>query len=64
MRVWCVKHRHGWCAVKSNRQLPDSAWSIPTSCGYYIYLPYGTRLRMPTCPECIKKIGKSTRKEV
>lgn len=54
MSVWCVRHKDGWCATKPNRKYRESAWCVPTRCGYYVHLPYGIAKREPTCPDCIK----------
>ncbi|HJU06580.1 MAG TPA: hypothetical protein VJ692_15640 [Nitrospiraceae bacterium] len=53
-RVWCVKHRSGWCASKTNRPWDERSFSVPTACGYFITLPLGKSFRDPTCLECLE----------
>lgn len=50
--VWCVRHRAGWCAVKSNRNFEEGALSVPTKCKHFIVFPLGSGKRQPTCNEC------------
>lgn len=48
--VRCVKHRGGWCAASVK---PDEAdTSVPTVCGHFVIMPWGTSTREPTCKEC------------
>lgn len=57
---WCVKSREGWCAVKRNKKPSESAFSVPTRCGYEINLPFGVEERVPTCPDCVRLLLPGT----
>lgn len=52
MRVWCVKHRDGWCAAKPNRTFGEDAENVATKCNHYVTFPLGCEKREPTCDEC------------
>lgn len=52
MKVWCVKHNDGWCAIKENYLPKEGETNIPTACGQYIVLPYAFEQREPDCRGC------------
>ena len=52
MKVWCVRHKTGWCAVLGNVKPDASAASVATLCAYFVMLPIGIAKRMPDCPGC------------
>jgi len=56
MKVWCVQHRDGWCAVKDNTKPYEDDNNIPTECGHFVVLPFGIKKRKPTCSECKGKL--------
>lgn len=53
-KVWCVKHRDGWCAVEGNYEPEEGSWSVPTVCGYGVTLPFGYDHRAPDCTDCLR----------
>lgn len=61
MRVWCVKHKKGWCAVEGNKVPPEGENNVKTRCGHNIVLPLGFEERQPDCEDCLdifrKRIG-------
>ena len=56
MIVWCVRHRDGWCACESEPK--EGETNVPTKCDHFIWLPMGFEKREPTCPDCLKALGK------
>ena len=59
MKIWCVKHKGGWCACKKNVMPTEEANSTPTLCNYFIILGMGVEQRDPTCEECLEILLKN-----
>lgn len=59
MKVWCVKHRDGWCAVRNNSKPHEGVSSVPTKCNMFVILPLGIQRRMPTCFDCKKVLNEN-----
>lgn len=57
MNRWCVRHRDGWCATASNRPHWEEDNNVPTRCGHFVVLPWGSAYREPTCGECLAAKG-------
>lgn len=57
-RVWCVRHRDGWCAAKANKKPREGVNSVATLCGFHVVLPWGFSEREPTCDLCKAKLAK------
>jgi hypothetical protein len=51
-KVWCVKHKHGWCTIKGNYEPNMSSFNIPTECEHFIVIPLGIKHRKPNCRMC------------
>lgn len=51
--VRCVKHRDGWCATATGEDFAEGAHNVPTACGYFVTLPFGSERRVPDCAECL-----------
>ena len=51
--AWCVQHSDGWCATATGKASRDSAVSVKTLCRHYVFLPWGSKRRKPTCPKCL-----------
>ena len=54
---WCVAWKdelglRRWCATKTGRPHKAEAWSVKTRCGFFVHLPIGSELRVPTCGLC------------
>lgn len=62
MKVWCVRHRDGWCATATGKKARDSALSVKTKCGNSVILHWGSQERQPNCPECLSELSKRRRK--
>lgn len=58
MKVWCVQHRDGWCAVKGNYRPSELDAQVPTCCQMFVTLPLGIERRMPTCFQCHTQLPK------
>jgi len=56
-RVWCVRHRDGWCATKRGRRPDPDAIQDETRCNHFIVMRWGSEKREPDCPECRKRMG-------
>lgn len=55
MKVWCVRHRDGWCAAsRQSRKPAEGTNSVPTKCKHFVILPGGIDRRVPTCEECLE----------
>ena len=57
MKVWCVRHEDGWCAIEGNQERSAEDLHIPTECGYIVTVPFGCERREPTCPECLEVLA-------
>jgi hypothetical protein len=44
-----------WCAISSKRYDPK-AWSDRTLCGHYVIMRVGSETRVPTYPECLRRL--------
>jgi len=53
MKVWCVRHRSGWCAIKNGQRAADDAVNVKTKCRHVVVFHFGCEVRVPTCPECL-----------
>lgn len=60
-KVWCAKHRDGWCAVKSLREFNEGVASVPTLCDYWVSFPMGLEQREPTCEACLQVLKERFR---
>jgi len=57
--VWCVQHRDGWCATKSQpKNTPRYQDHVKTLCAYVVTLPFGFARRAPTCKDCLERLNK------
>jgi len=56
-KVWCVQHRHGWCACKKNENPGEDLNNdvVATLCDHFITFPLGWEKRIPTCPSCLNE---------
>lgn len=52
-KVWCVRHRDGWCAVRGNFEFPEEITSVETVCLHFVTLPGGCEKRLPDCQQCL-----------
>ena len=57
MKVWCVEHRAGWCAVKGNIPYAKESTNVPTECYPFVIMSYGITQREPTCKICREKLN-------
>ena len=53
-KVWCVRHRKGWCAIKDGKKPEEDGGNVPTLCDHHVILNFGVELRRPDCPDCIQ----------
>lgn len=61
-RVWCVSHRDGWCAMKTQPVgQPQYRDHKPTLCGMVVTLPWGFSRMIPSCEECRTKLRGAKR---
>ena len=44
-----------WCAISGKRYDPK-ALSDETLCGHYVIMRVGSEMRVPTCPECMRRL--------
>lgn len=59
-KVWCVRHREGWCATATGKSFKEEQGTVKTKCRHYVIMPLGCEFRVPTCTEgCSGKVPKS-----
>jgi hypothetical protein len=52
--VWCVKHRDGYCAIRTGKPFKEGKDQVFTKCQHWIIFPWGCEEREPTCLECLE----------
>ena len=60
MKVWCAKHKNGWCALASQpASQPRYRDNMKTKCKHFVMLTGSIELREPTCEDCRERLRKS-----
>lgn len=47
----------GWCATRDGKGFSAQEHSVGTKCDYFIVLPCGKKKRVPTCPDCRRRLA-------
>lgn len=63
-KVWCVRHRDGWCATRGNYEPDEGVGSVPTVCGWFVNLPGGIDKRQPDCRDCLAALAKPANQHI
>ena len=62
-RVWCIRHREGWCATATGKPSKDGSDNVATVCQHFVIMPGGCKVCKPDCPECLRILAKRAKKE-
>ena len=49
--------RLGWCATRDGKGFTAASHRVATKCDYFIILPCGKKKRIPTCPDCARRLA-------